>query len=153
MSKWIGLSAAAWFMVLVWPGVAKTPRTEEGWFAGNRQERKYVLQRSIMLIKSIERALTYPYAGVGELVVRCHQYFNTYTQRYVPVYSVEIHRRGVYRDRITRWNTGSLRNFIVRWKVKAGRYYQVTVIWEDGKRKTWDYFLGGRRVIVDVYYP
>ncbi len=96
----------------------------------------------------------------AKLLVRAHRYYNYEKGKYINVASVRIHEKGNYAGkgksrRVTEWNKGGLYEFDAsKDDAQVGKTYQVTVTWEDGTSRTWDYTLDSPQgLTVDVYNP
>ncbi|MBI3924016.1 MAG: hypothetical protein HY319_00595 [Armatimonadetes bacterium] len=116
-------------------------------------DRRQMLDRAEQLIEEIESDLVSP-PRQGVFHVVAHEYYDTYEERYVPVYSVRIHEKGNWADRVTLWNSGMLTTFEAeKDPAEPGRYYQVEVVWLDGARWVWDYVMRPRGTTVEVWKP
>jgi hypothetical protein len=74
--------------------------------------------------------------------VNVSSYYNQQTQEYVPVQEVLIADRANYSDRTREYNVGQLTNFSATMNnAVVGHEYQVTVNWNDGQSKVWNYQL------------
>ncbi|MBI3927228.1 MAG: hypothetical protein HY319_16950 [Armatimonadetes bacterium] len=98
--------------------------------------------------------------GTAALNVNAHRYYNNERGEYVNVAKVQIHEKGAYgaqgqRKRVTDWNQGGAYQFSTgKDNAEVGKSYQVTVTWEDGTSRTWDYTVDSPQgSTVDVYHP
>ena len=81
-----------------------------------------------------------PPGSQAPFTVKVSSYYNNTTKQYVPVEEVLIAEKGNYNDRVREYNVGQLRDFTATLpNATVGHDYQVTVKWNDGQTKVWDY--------------
>jgi len=91
--------------------------------------------------------------GKGTFGVNAHRYWDYTEGKYVEVQKVQIHEKGNWsKKEPTTWNAGHANEVSTQKKdAELGKTYQVTVTWENGQTKTWDYTNSGQTV--DVWGP